>query len=381
MSEASIRRDSGHGARAPRASRARARLLAAAVLLGLVALAVGACSEKITTPDPDYIAPEGVPSPKAGLVVWREIPNRLYLFQTGEPCGDPPVPDLLLDSIIVVTDPPGTLHGMISDSTVADAYQVYRRESNGGILELFDFAYEPTRRWFDRGWEIYHFTDPDTAVPTRTYLGRGVVDGAVTPAAPVTNEASDQVRSVININYTGILGGQDCNHNPIPLDSLFVMEWESVPNATGYYIHVFQPSFNLIRLPEQIASGRPAPLFIGKSRDILIAYMPAQASQPARISLPMPTPGARPLEARVWTARATRFSQEYLVRIAAVDASNQLIAYTYGSYSQHIATLPDGTQLPASQHAAYFIGAARLLTTRDPNAFPAPARRTRSPRS
>jgi len=356
----------------------RAGLLAAVVL---AALGLAACGKKITTVDPSFVAPEGAASTQSGLAVWREIPNHLYIYRRGNPEADPPVPHVLVDSVTMVTTLPGQLHGVIRDSTVSNSYQVYRREPNGGYRVLYDFNAVPTRRWFDRGWEIYHFTDADTVVPTHTYLGRGVVGGGATAASPLTNEASDLVRSVQNITYTGGLGGVDRDGNPIALDSLFTMKWLKVTNAVAYYIHVYQWSFNLIQLEEQIASGMPAPLFIGKSRDILVAYMPAPNPSPNELSFTMPTPTARPAEARVLTCRETRFGQEYLVRISAVDANGQLIAYTYGSNSQELnGAIPGGITLPTSQFAVYPLGAAKVVPTRPRRSAPNRIERGAAPR-
>ena len=338
----------------------RAGLLAA---VAMAALSLFGCAEKITTVDPSFTAPEGAASTQAGLGVWREIPNHLYIYRRGNLDADPPIPHVLVDSVTMATTLPGQIHGVIRDSTTSNSYQVYRREPNGAYRELYDFSAVPARRWFDRGWEIYHFTDPDTVVPTRTYLGRGVVGGGATLASPLTNEASDLVRSVENITYTGGTGFNVVG-DPAPLDSLFQMKWQKVTNAVAYYIHVYQWSFNLIQLEEQIASGMPAPLFIGKSRDILVAYMPAPNPSPSEVTFTMPTPGARPAEARILTCRETRYGQEYLVRISAVDANGQLIAYTYGSNSQELTVLPDGTTLPSSVFAVFPMGAVKVVPSR-----------------
>jgi hypothetical protein len=333
---------------------------------GLVALVLSACAKKVTTVDPGF-TPEGAASLQNGLAVWREIPNPIYVYHRGQPDANPPVPNTLLDSVYVPTPVPGQIHGVIRDSTVADGYQVYRREANGGARQLFDFDATPTKRWVDRGWEIFHFTDPDSVVPTHTYLGRGLVGGRATVGSPLTNEASDVVRSVQNVHYTGLVGGNDSGGNPIPVDSLFTMEWEAVPGASAYYIHVYQWAFNLTRVEDQVASGAPAPLFIGRSHDILVAYMPSPdplALPPTRFSLKMPQPNERPPQARVMTCRLTRFGQDYLVRIAAVDALGQLIAYTYGSDSQELTTLPDGTALTGGDFATFRIGAVKVTPTR-----------------
>jgi hypothetical protein len=176
---------------------------------------------------------------------------------------------------------------------------------------------------------------------------------------------------VPNITYTGktgidIVGGVE------PLDSLFVMSWNTVPNAVAYYIHVYQESASLTDLDEKIASGMPAPLFIGRSLDILVAHMPAPNPQPPSLSFQMPTPTGHPTEARVMTVRQTRFGQDYFVRIAAVDALGQLIAYTYGSFSTEITGEILGVPIPSGHFAVYYLGAVKVSPSEE-DTTPAPA--------
>ena len=114
-------------------------------------------------------------------------------------------------------------------------------------------------------------------------------------------------------------------------------------------------------------SGMPAPIFIGKSRDILVAYLPAPSPPGPTVSFRMLSPGARPANARVLTARETRFGQEYDIRIAAVDGFGQLLAFTYGSFSQKLTgTLPGGRSLPGSQYAVFPLGAVKVVPSRPP---------------
>jgi hypothetical protein len=345
-------------AAAPEAAPATAWRAPAAAVAALAAFALASCSEKITTVDPSFTAPEGAASTQSGLTVWRELPTHIYTYKR-----NPAPPDNLIGVQEFGVSIPGQLHGVIRDSTASNAYQVFRREPNGGFRSLYAYAAVPARKWFDRGWEIYHFTDADSTVPTHTYIGRGVVGAAATLTSPLTNEASDQVRAVDAITYTGPTG-HDSHGGPAPLDSLFLMEWRAVPNAVGYYIHVYQWAFNLIQVDEQVESGMPAPLFIGKSHDLLVAYLPVPNPQPDPVRFQMPSPDARPPEARIMTVRLTHYGQEYLVRIAAVDASGQLIAYTYGTNGQEIATLPDGTTLPSGQYAVYPLGAVAVSPRR-----------------
>ena len=338
--------------------------LGLAVALALAALGLAGCSKMQTTVDPGFTVPEGVPAAAgaARLVLWREIPAYIEIWQDILPVGLDPN-DRLLRTIPFGSDLPGRIRGLVLDSTAASAYQILRRDPAGGYAELRDYLTVPTRRWLDLQWESYVFTDDDTAHARRTFIGRGVIGGAITLTSPLTNEARDTSQVVANINYTGSTG-IDRDGNPVPLDSLFLMQWDAVPGAAGYYVQVYLPGSNLTTDGEQVMSGMPAPVFVGKSRDILLAYLPAPAPPAAGVSLRVPRPGVSPPVpgAHFMTVRGTNYGQEYRVRVAAVDALGRMIAYTYGSYGLPIiAELPDGSTLLADQYALYRLGAIQVV--------------------
>ncbi len=341
--------------------------LGLAAALALAALGLAGCSKQKTTVEPSFSRPEGAPAAAgaAQLVLWREAPAIIEIWQDNLPMGRDDN-DRRLSTIPFGTDLPGRIRGLVLDSTAAGSYQILRRDPAGGYAELKDYLTIPTRRWLDLHWESYVFTDDDTAHALRTYIGRGVIGGAVTLTSPLTNEARDTSRVVANVNYTGSTGF-DRDGNPVPLDSLFLMEWTAVPGAAGYYVQVYQPSFNLTTNGEQVMSGMPAPLFVGKSRDILLAYLPEPSPPTARVSLRVPRPGASPPRpgAHFMTVRGTNYGQEYRVRVAAVDALGRMIAFTYGSYGLPItADLPDGGTLLSGQYALYRLGAITVVPSR-----------------
>lgn len=332
-------------------------------VLALLASGLAGCSTKKTLVDADYTVPEGSASAAARLTLWRETPTTMRLYQDVLPLGAGPE-DVLLSVIPFGSDRPGRIHGVIFDSTAASAYQIMRKDQDGGLSQLNGYLAMPTRRWLDRQWEFYSFTDDDTAKLSRTYIGRGVVGGVVTASSPLTNAVRDTSRAYPTINYAGNTGIAN-DGTPVPLDSLFLMEWAAAPGAAGYYVHVYQPAFNLVTPREQVLSGLPAPLFIGKSRDILMAYVPAASPQPATVTLRMPTPNAIVPGARIFTVRPTAYGQEYRVRIAAVDNLGRMISVTTGDNGiPLIGSLPDGTPLSSTQYATYPLGAVRVLPSR-----------------
>src|SRR5262249_38227848 len=100
----------------------------AVALAAIVALAMfPACSPKITSLDSDYQTVEGKPSPFSQLVLWADEGAASYYYQDMDP-ADPDEKDVLLGTDVVRAYPPGTLRGMVLDSTMADEYQVFRRE-------------------------------------------------------------------------------------------------------------------------------------------------------------------------------------------------------------------------------------------------------------
>ncbi len=332
-------------------------------LVAVLALGLAGCAKKKSVVDADFTLPEGAASPAARLVLWRETPTTMRVYQDVLPLGVGPE-DRLLSVIPFGSDRPGRIHGLIFDSTAASGYQIMRKDANGGLSQLNDFVAVPTRRWLDREWEFYAFADDDTARLSRTYIGRGVVGGVVSAGSPLTNAVRDTSRAYPTITYTGNTGIAN-DGTPVPLDSLFLMEWNSVPGASGYYLHVYQPAFNLVTTREQVMSGMQAPLFVGKSRDILVAFVPAASPQPATVSFRMPTASATVPGARIITVRPTGYGQEYRVRIAAVDKLGRMISVTTGDNGIPLSgTLPDGTALTTTQYALYSFGAVRITPSR-----------------
>jgi hypothetical protein len=316
--------------------------LAAGAALAL-ALGLTGCAKKVTSVDPGYVSPEGVRSTRATLVVTPDVLIPMVFYKgTGKPVDDDslltfPPPDTLLTRQTLATENPvfdgqaygyvylydaGFLTGQIFDQTPVNDYQLLRRESGGGYRIAAGFELRPTRRWLDTEWENYEFVDqpPATSYQPSTYLGRGTYSHHVTSESPLTNAAILVPNPVgfIHFDYQGMVDQKTLNESSlsdsiyIPPDSLFEIRWTPVPGAVGYWIQIYKfigGSF------DQVASSWPSAAYLGASRDYLVAYLPAPADH-YRVG----DPGAITL-----TRRPIIQHQDYLLRIAALDANGQII--------------------------------------------------------
>lgn len=297
--------------------RIRFRFKALALLCGLAALA--GCSRKITQTDADYTQVEGTPSAAARLVVWPDSPTRIFtLDENGTPGTDGALDE---DDFVINTEDryvtgPGAVQTSLLDASLATGFHVFRREGDGGFRQLRDFVINPVRKWRDslvtNNWELYSIDDPNPSGFTpASYLARGLVSGVSSQQSPLSNLARVTTTSLANIGFSDGL---------TPTDSLFRMTWTPVPGAVGYWLHVFQYRPD-VTTSERIRAGSPSPVFSGKVRDYLVAFVPAPANS-YRLGA---TSGAE-----VLMRQTTIFGQTYQVRISAVDAEGQLIGFSHG---------------------------------------------------
>jgi hypothetical protein len=292
-----------------------------ALALSAAALAALSCSTvKIPTPPEDGI--EGQPS-ASQLIVYPDTPTLIYTYADTLPPGPSPN-DRLLSVEEVYAAGPGVVHGMIFDFTDAERFEVFRREGNA-FRRLKDFDLYPAKRVLHGGTEIYRFTDPRPGpAGAREYLGRGVVAGVVTTQSPKTNLSRLQIDAVSpNLDYTGPTGIAP-DFRPMT-DSLLYLEWAPYPGAAGYWVHVYQ--FTDQGGDEVIASTIPAPMYVDVTRDYFLAYFPANVTA-YRMGQPAP-PGVRIVtQPSPLSPRDILNGLIYNVRVSAVDANGQLIAYT-----------------------------------------------------
>jgi len=357
-------------ARRPIASRSALRgpvRLMALATAGLLALS---CSKRLTDPndlpDPSQF-PEGQASTKAELVVYLDTPNRVLTFVDNGVPG-PDTTDRVIGTQDFYTTGPGAVQGMIFDSTSANQFEVYRREG-AGYRQFKDFAIKAAKVYLQSKWEAYKFADSKPVPPpTRHYLGRGIVSGVSGKLSPLTNTGRVSLSPVAGtLDFTAPTGVPPDFRFPKP-DSLLYMEWEAVPGAVGYWVHVYQLTDQAG--DEIIRSGIPAPLYLAVTRDYFVGYFPeATAARPAgfptrrsyRIGVdPLPAMG------RMVTQRTLLNSQLYLVRVAAIGAAGELLAYTGESEAIQVFRLE-------GSYRAFPLGGA-LVNTFAPPPTPGPTR-------
>jgi hypothetical protein len=310
-------------------SRSPLRRIAALAAVVVVALALAGCTKKVTVVDAGYTAPEGSFSADARLIVYPDLAITVENWLDRLPEG--PSEEDSLTSTDQLAVAPGTLHGVIVDGTPATAYQVLRREGNGGFAQLNDYLLTPTVRFLDSEWEIYTFHDarPSGFNPP-SYVGRGVVSGEVTAQSPLTNLAEEAGSAVPALTYTG---------STAPPDSNIPMSWDAVPGAVGYWIQIYQFRGGS---QEQLLEAQPSPFVTSQARNFFVGYVAAPAT-----SYQLGQPGAL-----VLARKPLLRSVEYLVRITAVDANGNLLAYTYGDWEYLRAV---GT------YQRYRVGAVRVI--------------------
>lgn len=288
------------------------RLLAVA----LAAAALSGCVKKQPTEvNPEYV-PEGTFSPQARLIVYPDLPSTLLIYfdKNTDPLAPNPLGDSLIGTLQVRRRSAGTIHLQLFDGTPASAFELLRRESNGGYFSVNDFLLPPARKWIDGQREVYVASDASpSGFSPATYLMRGLVGGEITPESPLTNAAVATGVPLAPVTYTG---------GTAPSDSLFTISWGAVTGAAGYWVHVYQ--FLEANRDEQVLSGVPAPAYVEKERDFFLGYVPAPTTSYKL--------GTTPPDVDIYTRRLTLRGQVYLVRITAVDATGAMIAMTPGDY-------------------------------------------------
>ena len=334
-----------HAART-RPGRAPRQALCALAALALVLAAAG-CAKKLATTDATYTKPEGIlaPDTMARIVVRPDYPIEYIEYFDPLNVGGPTPAETLFSTpydtlasgqvrtgvFTLYANAPGSYEGTIFDRTAANGYQVMRREANAGFRLFQDFALTPARRWLDTHWEAYSFADPSPSpFQPPVYVGRGLFSGAATQASPLAVGTLDSPFQLdtLHFDYQGHIAIQDLietgDSTYAPPDSIFGLHWAQVPGAFGYWIQIYQFTGDAA---EQVRSTVPAPVYLNKSRDFYVAFVPAPADS-HRIGDPgIDLPGRRTM---IVTRRTIVNHQDYFARISAVDADGQLIAHSYG---------------------------------------------------
>jgi hypothetical protein len=290
-------------------------------------LLASSCSKKMVAVDPgDGL--EGVPSPSL-LTVWADtgIPDSTFR-DLGLPGITPE--DTLVSATTSYLYGPGVVQAMIFDYTNANGFEAFRRD-NGTFQPLHDYTIPPSEKFnapdslrhtntaIAGHTDVFRFNDrPRGAITTQAYLARGVIGDAGPAGAPKTN-IGQVTRAAVSgdLRYTAPTGLPP-DFRPMS-DSLLAMSWDPVPGAAWYFVHVYQ--FIAQGGEEIVRSATPAPIYVSVLHDYFVAILPGTVTS-YKIGDPVPSGG------RVFDAHPMLNGQVFNVRIAAVDANGQLIAYT-----------------------------------------------------
>ena len=297
--------------------------LALVTLAGAVLGAFG-CSKKLAV-DPGFTIPEGVYSPEARLLLYREKPvSVVALHQIG------PIYDF--DSTFTVVNyPPGTVIGIVMDGTLAQYFELLRKQSGGGYAPAKDFALTPSTKWLDTKTEQFLFRDlPIDGFSPPTYVARGLVGGSATSGSVISNQAEASPDSVGTLTRT----------SPVQTpDSLFTFTWAPVTGAAEYWIHVYLFRGDIRTNFEKLGYGVPAPMATGKVHTFVLAHQPATSTS---FFVGGPGPGVVHYE-------PLAKGLDYYIRVAAVDARGYLIACTPGRSDTVLVGSENYVYLPAAE--------------------------------
>ena len=320
-------------------SRFRVAVLIAA--LATLPLATG-CAKRITETDASYTQIEGVPDQAAQLTAWGDTPIPI---QTWSDVGNPPGPspgDILVGTEQRYLDGSGQIRMMLIDGSRANGFQMMRVARNGGFEQVRDFVIQPTRKWVNSQWETYRLTDPTpSGASPAGYQGRGLVEGTVTTASPLTNLAQvTQAMVPPSIQYLS---------NPATNgDSLISMSWSSIPGAAGYWLQVYQFRSDATAA-DRFNAAAPSPIFDGRVRDNLVAYVTAPNTSYRLGSA---------TGAMVLTYTPALIGREYEVRITAVSATGEVLAYSAGSTRTLLVSDEEYLQFPSG---AFTVNTSRIF--------------------
>jgi hypothetical protein len=294
--------------------RVRAALLGFALLSGL------GCAKKVTSVDPSFTTPEGKVTANSILVLNRNLGNPEFLFKEFKPFSDrepagPSPGDTLASTELALLGTEGVVEGLVFDSTQASRYQVFHRESNGGLRQLFDYDLLPKQRWLDTQWEKYSWVD-QRIEPDPGYEARGLVGGTASAGSPISNAASSPFESFGEIYAIPITFPEPLN------DTVLVVSWPSVPGAAGYFLHAyeFRADFNRThQLNITVAQGAPRPINDGQVSDALLSYI-SEGTQC----------GVGPVGEHLLAGRGISKSSAQIVRVTAIDCSGRLLGFSPG---------------------------------------------------
>jgi hypothetical protein len=219
------------------------------------------------------------------------------------------------------------IYTVLLDKTAASTFQFYRRAANGGIEEFSEYPVQPSVKWLSSGWELYSLEDATPAGYTPpTYMARGLLDGKVTTSSPLSNEAV----------VSGVVPTQSMRlaWTKVGADTLLTVA--PVPGAAGYWWDFYQFKSSAT-LEEMRASGTPNPVMTGNVTHYHVEYGGPDAWQmnftPAGAGVRAYLQGVTSSD--VLTDGVLLKGQTYYVRVTAMDAHGNVLAWLHGDTFYH----------------------------------------------
>ena len=287
------------------------RLATVPVWFALLTLAlVAGCEKRPTGYDPNPNSPEGVTSPDAQLLGYRNAALRVMVRDYAS---------TNVDSVVTGAQAfPGSTEMpllLLLDGTVANTFEMYRRSSGGKFERTTDYDLQSVFKFLNAHYEAFFTTDPAPgSFSPSTYLARGLVaGGAATHQSPLSNESHLTAPDVLPITYNGDLQ---------PFDSLFTVSWVGVPGAVGYWVHIYEKP---IAGGDRLTSSLPAPIAYITAADEFIGYRPGN------------NPGGSVQFKLGDTSLLTLkyvpalLGHDYYVRVSGVNSDGQIMAQTPGN--------------------------------------------------
>lgn len=318
------------------------RILAAATALVSLVLAAG-CEKRPTGYDPNPNTPEGIPAADARLLAYRNAGLRVVAIDFL------PNPIDSAESFAYAFPGPASMPLLLLiDGTVANAFELYRRSSGGAFERTADYPLQSVFKYVNAGYETFFSTDPSpSAYAPPSYLARGLVNGVASHGSPLSNEGRLAVPNVLPITYNGDLQ---------PLDSLFTVSWVAVPDAVGYWVHIFEKP---IPGGQRVQSALPSPIAYLTAGDEFIGY---KAGNNPGGSVQFKLGDTSLLTLKYIPAL---LGHDYYVRVSGVNADGQVIAQTPGnldsvSITPDLAYLAPPTYSPEKTKLYFSIGGTKV---------------------
>jgi hypothetical protein len=248
----------------------KASSLGTIVLGALLTLAAGGCSKKTVAPASQPV-PEGQQNSELVMMGWHEQGSVWFAVT------DPGTPDNSGDDVLSTVgidyfaDPDGVRTTTL-DVSASNSLEAMRVGADGNVAPLFDFLLPATVRAIGQHFDTYDFED-FSAPATPQYFGRGVLNGTVTTASPVSNSAGAFPTCDETMNFIPQPIGS-------PGDSVLDVSFEEDARAAFYVVEISDASGVVgtgdVFTIERRTRGIPSPLLAGqRPLNSAIILMPA----------------------------------------------------------------------------------------------------------